>query len=505
MNTRRQIRSTAAPQIAHSRSAGTLLQRKCDCGQHTVGGGHCDQCKQEQMTLQRRSDGSAEPSTAPSIVHDVLRAPGQPLDAATRAFFEPRFGQDFSHVRVHTDARAAESARAVSALAYTVGNNVVFGQGRYSPGTEEGRKLVAHELAHTVQQNASTLPADGGLRIGASDSSHEQQAARDSDHLVSGEASHVSPGSAPGIVQRQVAGSADKSAAGAASTPQKQKTEPSPPPTRDFINYHVGDFGRFNATLESRGKPPDAKTPGFLCALTATMKVKFDFDDSKGKWPSGRPAQWQKEFSDMVAKRWSTKYLLLPAKPCPSESCAMTAVYVKVEPVTSGEHHEVKVYYEKPESARSNAGIPDASAGEFYESDVRPRGGFLERTHTTGAHEAGHWLGLRHIFCDSGSVFCYGVTAGQADDVMGRGEYVSGRDYEPFLKVMHDATRCDWKTDREGGPRLGSMALAFGILGAGVGALIGAAAGLGVGGIIGLGALVGAVGAAEGFLIGDLS
>ena len=70
---------------------------------------------------------------APSIIHDVLRAPGQPLDATTRAFMEPRFGHDFSRVRVHSDAKAAESARAVNALAYTVGQDVVFGVGQYAP------------------------------------------------------------------------------------------------------------------------------------------------------------------------------------------------------------------------------------------------------------------------------------------------------------------------------------------------------------------------------------
>ena len=94
-------------------------------------------------------------SEAPGMLHEVLRAPGQPLDAATRAFMEPRFGYDFSRVRVHTDATAAESARSVSAVAYTVGRDVVFGAGQYAPGQEAGRKLLAHELAHTIHQQAA--------------------------------------------------------------------------------------------------------------------------------------------------------------------------------------------------------------------------------------------------------------------------------------------------------------------------------------------------------------
>ncbi len=101
--------------------------------------------------LQQRGEASAG-ATAPPIVHDVLQSTGDPLDAGTRAFMEPRFGHDFSRVRVHTDTKAAASARAVDALAYTVGQDVVFGAEQYAPGTQEGKKLLAHELAHTIQQ-----------------------------------------------------------------------------------------------------------------------------------------------------------------------------------------------------------------------------------------------------------------------------------------------------------------------------------------------------------------
>jgi len=88
----------------------------------------------------------------PAIVHEVLRSPGQPLDGATRAFMEPRLGYDFSQVRVHADRKAAESAIASNALAYTVGQNVVFGEGQYSPNTASGRRLLVHELTHVIQQ-----------------------------------------------------------------------------------------------------------------------------------------------------------------------------------------------------------------------------------------------------------------------------------------------------------------------------------------------------------------
>ncbi len=107
---------------------------------------------------QKGTHGATDTSGVSPIVHTVLNGGGgQPLDTTTRAFMEPRFGHDFSQVRVHTDARAAESARAVSALAYTVGRDVVFQQGQYAPGTSGGRRLIAHELTHTIQQGANGM------------------------------------------------------------------------------------------------------------------------------------------------------------------------------------------------------------------------------------------------------------------------------------------------------------------------------------------------------------
>src|SRR5215472_11905294 len=84
----------------------------------------------------------------PTTVHDVLSSPGQPLDAGTRSFMESRFEHDFSKVRVHTDEKAAESARTLNALAYTSGQDVVFGKRQYAPETATGQRLLAHELMH---------------------------------------------------------------------------------------------------------------------------------------------------------------------------------------------------------------------------------------------------------------------------------------------------------------------------------------------------------------------
>jgi Domain of unknown function (DUF4157) len=111
--------------------------------------------RREEETVQRKALSDREISSAPPIVDDVLQSSGEPLEADTRRFFEKGFGYDFGAVRVHRDARAAESARAVHGEAYTVGRDVVFGAGQYAPATAVGQRLMAHELAHVVQQGAA--------------------------------------------------------------------------------------------------------------------------------------------------------------------------------------------------------------------------------------------------------------------------------------------------------------------------------------------------------------
>src|SRR5262249_17521614 len=145
---------------------GGILQRQCACGTHTGGAVTCDACGETQRTLQRKATNDHEPTKVPDIVYEILRSPGQPLDHETRAYFEPRFGKDFSDVRVHTDAKAAESARATAAHAYTVGNDIVFGSGfGQSVRTDKNRELIAHELAHVVQQRSAPGGYSGKLRL----------------------------------------------------------------------------------------------------------------------------------------------------------------------------------------------------------------------------------------------------------------------------------------------------------------------------------------------------
>jgi hypothetical protein len=198
----KQVRSATASARSSTPVRTGTLQRKCVCSGSAGFSG--EEYSSRRPTLQRHGAGPAEASPAPSIVHEVLNSSGQPLEADTRAFMEPRFGHsfsrmpvlaplprsrseslvigavhdrcereadagasfvadaasaapsqkraDFGSVRVHTDSRAAESARAVGSHAYTVGHRIVFDTGRYAPQTNEGRVLLAHELTHVLQQ-----------------------------------------------------------------------------------------------------------------------------------------------------------------------------------------------------------------------------------------------------------------------------------------------------------------------------------------------------------------
>ncbi len=195
--------SVAARKLGDTGGKGRLLQRKCACGSPTSSlTDECEECKsKKRLGLQKKlkisepgdvyeqeadrvadrvmksansdisnrsrpqvhrlSAGEVKSEEAPPIVHDVLSSPGQPLDPTDRAFFEPRLGCDFSQVRVHAGSKAAESARAVNALAYTVGPNIVFGLGQYAPYAEKGRHLLAHELTHVVQQHGGRPRSQG--------------------------------------------------------------------------------------------------------------------------------------------------------------------------------------------------------------------------------------------------------------------------------------------------------------------------------------------------------
>ncbi len=127
-------------------SASDPRVQRCACG------GSCDSCRQGEELRRAPASSSPVPSEAPASVHQTLASPGRPLARGIRERLEPRFGADFGSVQIHTDS---QSARDVSARAYTVGSHIAFAPGEYAPGTESGDRLLAHELTHVVQQSGS--------------------------------------------------------------------------------------------------------------------------------------------------------------------------------------------------------------------------------------------------------------------------------------------------------------------------------------------------------------
>jgi Domain of unknown function (DUF4157) len=148
-----QVMRIPGPQIA---AGSPRLSRKCSS---------CEEEEQDQaQRLQAKRDmGRAAGGDAPAVVAELLGSPGRPLEASARGFMEPRLGRDLSDVRIHTGPLASRSAEAVTARAYTVGHDVVFRNGEYAPDTTEGRRLLAHELAHVLQQRPAQ-PAPRTLR-----------------------------------------------------------------------------------------------------------------------------------------------------------------------------------------------------------------------------------------------------------------------------------------------------------------------------------------------------
>lgn len=183
MNTRLQIQTQVEPTPFYTPVQRGLLQRKCACGNHTPAGGECTECTKKNHSLQRAAlspneRGNRDVKEVPPIVDHVLRSSGQPLDGTTRALVESRFGYDFSQVRVHANEQAAKSARAVNALAYTVGNDVFFADSQYAANTSAGHRLIAHELTHVIQQSGwnSGGHLQGQLTINQPGDAFEQEA-----------------------------------------------------------------------------------------------------------------------------------------------------------------------------------------------------------------------------------------------------------------------------------------------------------------------------------------
>jgi hypothetical protein len=245
------------------------LQRTCHkCGAED---------KERKKGILRRSAVQDCPERVPPIVHEVLHSPGQHLDSSTRAFMEPRFGHDFSRVRVHVGAEAENAALSVQARAYTIGRDIVFGSGAFMPDTKDGTRLLAHELAHVIQQRSSGEESQSmNIRIGESDSPREQEANRIADAVI-GSPSSI-PRVVPGFDAQGWTIQRDKNDGGKAKAP--------PPWTVDDLKKMLdtcdGGLGiRARAKKANKDKDPEI-VPGTEGATdTVTGKITLDKTQDK--------------------------------------------------------------------------------------------------------------------------------------------------------------------------------------------------------------------------------
>jgi hypothetical protein len=159
-----------------SSDATNIAQKQCTCGGQIGAGGECPQCNAGNLPVQRKAISAGAPAAASTVLPDILRfGAGRSLDASSRGLMESHLGFGFGDVRVHTGEEAAESAKAINARAYTIGRDVVFGKGEYEPATSDGKRLLAHELTHVVQQNQAGEPA--GIQRQAADAAPSATAA----------------------------------------------------------------------------------------------------------------------------------------------------------------------------------------------------------------------------------------------------------------------------------------------------------------------------------------
>jgi hypothetical protein len=199
-----------------TRAAGRqsrLLQRKCAaCGKAPHKPEECPACKRKR--LQRRPSGgrgidAGQPGFAglpPSIasrVDHALAQPGRPLDAAVRGHMEQHFATSFGNVRIHDDAASHGASRMLGAEAFALGQHVHFASGRYRPGSRDGLNLIAHELAHTVQQRAMPAASSADVELGAADSPLEREADRAAERAVAGVAIDALHGAPGAVIQRK--------------------------------------------------------------------------------------------------------------------------------------------------------------------------------------------------------------------------------------------------------------------------------------------------------------
>lgn len=352
-------------------------------------------------SIQTKQSKNRSPIVTSNIgyVLKSIRGGGQALPKSVRNYFEPRFRTDFSQVKVHTDSHASRLARSVNAKAFTSGKDIVFNAGQFSPNSQTGKSLIAHELTHVVQQTGAD-----GIRV---DQSKEKSSL---SHMAPEpfRAAMVAPG-----VMIQLA--------------------PSGLSCYGYYLYGRANFrNRFDAGVNTRHHQ-------------VTLIMRLAINDAVGAdTPEVKMARIHAFFidaRDAIEKAWRDSAFALKSN-CMAD---LYNVRVRVLLDYDNPHQTITLWGDQGERSKAKNWQLSDTKTTVRSSPVpidptKPPGKdnmqVVDFSQTAVVHEFGHLMGLEHPVCKGSATRCYGVTYEQKNDLMGYGNWISPRDFEPFIRIM---------------------------------------------------------------------
>jgi hypothetical protein len=446
-----------------------------------------DEDLQRKPSLQRDAEGAMQ--TSEDLESRLDQGGGTPLNDDMRSFMEPRFGADFSQVRVHTDNQAVQMSQELGAQAFTHGSNIYFGAGKYDPSSQSGQHLLAHELTHVVQQTGNTKSPQAKLTASTPKDASEQEADRMADRVMAGESAQVTQSSGANLhgnwltdglsaVGDAIGGAVDTvgDAVGDAFDARDNEAE-----LDEWEDYQEAreDLAEFlaDSPYTSEDFQPSSGLGMFdatYFASTGTLdivcKCSFNFiDGSATEFPTAAAADLT--WSDAAKEDWKRRYLATVSSSwsggnhtfhCQNDwwESLQASTSVRFIEVDSGEHFGIDVT-KIPSGAfrQSSVGAPRLGGlisghGDFDSEDLTPTnkpGG----TQVGAVHEAGHMLGLDDEYgtgtpSHSDLVekeFGHAVTRGADGRIMSGGMDILPEHGVTFLEALKDATDMDeWST-----------------------------------------------------------